>query len=114
VLEQGCRFIECLNRGEVGDVDATYIQISAAGRTRPHRHKKSRCFIFVVDGHAVMHLNGVARRVALNVFVLIEPGVVHSIEAPADEDAILFCLHSPAISADGGADVEYCDRAKSS
>lgn len=106
-LDNGCRFIDCLKPGELGDIDVTYITIPPGRRTRPHVHRKARCFIFVVDGRAIAHLGGRRRRVTMNDFVLVRPNVAHSFEA-LDEPVTLLTIHSPALcraSIDG--DIEY-------
>ncbi len=106
-LENGCRFVECLEPGVVGDVDATHVTVPAGRRTSPHRHRRSTCFIFVVDGKGVAHLDGRREPVALNDFVLVRPGIVHSFEA-GEEPLTLLTLHGPALANGGDADVEYC------
>lgn len=106
-LESGCRFVECLSAGAIGDVDATHITIAPGRRTQPHFHRRSRCFVFVVDGCGVAHLGGRRRRVALNDFVLIQPGVVHAFEA-LDEPLTLLAIHGPAlVRGDSGCDIEF-------
>jgi quercetin dioxygenase-like cupin family protein len=106
-LENGCRFVECLKKGEIGDLDATLITIPARRSTQPHRHARTRCFVFVVDGQGEARLNDDRRRVALNDFVLIEPGVTHQFRA-FEEAMTLLSIHSPGLSeADGDLDLEY-------
>jgi mannose-6-phosphate isomerase-like protein (cupin superfamily) len=105
-LENGCRFVECLNAGELGDLDATYISVPMGKSTRPHKHTRTRCFVFVVDGKGVVRTGSERRGVALNDFVLIPPGVVHSFEATV-EPMTLLSLHSPALNGNGDLDLEY-------
>ena len=111
-LDNGCRFVECLPPGPLGDVDVTHITVPANSRTAPHRHRKSTCFVFVVDGSGFVRLDGRRERVALNDFVLIEPRTVHAFEANG-EPLTLLSVHSPSLSADGDADIEYCREAGS-
>lgn len=107
-LENGCRFVECLHPGLLGDVDATYITIPPGERTVPHFHRRSRCFVFVVDGRVIAHVGRRRQRLTMNDFILILPRTTHSFEA-LDDPVTLFSLHSPAIGAgtpDG--DIEFC------
>lgn len=105
-LENGCRFIECLKAGELGELDATYITVPPKKSTQAHSHRYSRCFIFVVDGSAIAHLDGAKRRIAINDFLLIQPGVIHSIEA-LEEGATLFSMHSPPLASEEDVDLEF-------
>jgi mannose-6-phosphate isomerase-like protein (cupin superfamily) len=104
-LENGCRFVECLARGWIGDIDATYVTIPAGSATRPHLHRRACCFVFIVDGRAEAQLGVRRHRVAMNDFVLISPGVAHSFRA-LTEPVTLLSIHVPAL---GGAegDLEF-------
>lgn len=103
-LEDGCRFVNCLPPGILGNVDGTHITVPAGRRTRPHLHWHSTCFVFVVDGSGIARLNGDERRVALNDFIVIRPGTSHGFEA-GPEPLTLLSLHGPSL-ANGTEDID--------
>ncbi len=74
--------------------------IDAGGSTVRHWHRVSEEIYYIVEGSALMEIDGEERAVGVGDAVLIPPGAWHTITASADGPVRLLCCCSPPWSAE--------------
>jgi quercetin dioxygenase-like cupin family protein len=77
-------------------------RLPPGGALHPHRHEQHEAYL-VLDGTAVVTIDGVARTVGPGVAVFIEGNTVHSVQATGDSGA----RFAYVLAADSFEDVEY-------
>jgi mannose-6-phosphate isomerase-like protein (cupin superfamily) len=69
--------------------------LPAGGATVRHFHREAEEIYFILEGTAVMELDGATRPVGPGDAILIPPGAWHQITADADTPLRLLCACSP-------------------
>jgi len=92
----GVRFVPCLCKGELPNIDATYITIEKGKEIHLHNHRKTKCLVFVVEGHAMARFGRKKVKVIMNDFIFIPPHLTHGFKA-IDVPVTLFAVHTPSI-----------------
>ncbi|HEY9788100.1 MAG TPA: cupin domain-containing protein [Candidatus Obscuribacterales bacterium] len=63
-----------------------------ARHKEPHFHKKITEFMFVVEGHGLIKLNGASEEIRAGNWIRIEPGVEHGLVNESFEDLVAVCI----------------------
>ncbi len=74
--------------------------LPAAGRTERHHHKVSEEMYYLLEGEALMEIDGEERRVTAGDAILIPVGAWHQITNTGDADLRFLCTCSPPWTAE--------------
>ena len=92
--------LTALSNAPVANHSLAEATIPAGDATVRHHHRVSEEMYYLVEGSAVMEIDGESREVATGDAILIPPGAWHQITASADAPVRLLCTCSPAWSAE--------------
>lgn len=67
-----------------------------ARRKKPHYHKKTTEFIYVVEGEGFIEFDRIRRLAKPGDWIMIEPGSEHALINESPEDMVVVCICSPA------------------
>ncbi|MGD9571172.1 MAG: cupin domain-containing protein [Thermoleophilia bacterium] len=89
-----------LSNAPVANQSLAEATIDAGGSTVRHWHRVAEEIYYIVEGSALMEIDGEEREVGVGDTILIPPGAWHAITASADGPVRLLCCCSPPWSAE--------------
>lgn len=81
-----------------------WISNDPSRRKQPHYHKKTKEFVFVVDGKGFIEIDRVRQPIKPGDWIQIDPETEHSLINESPEDMVVVCTCSPAFQME---DVHY-------
>ncbi len=92
----GATITRLLSAKQLQTVGFDHVKISKGSALEPHTHTSSESFIYIVEGTAVVILDGKHLRVKAGDTIYIPAGISHGFSTP-DEAVVLLSVQSPPI-----------------
>lgn len=106
----GATITRLLSREKLPSVGCDRVKISQGSSLKPHIHEASESFIYILDGTAVVTLDGKDYPVKVGDTIYIPSGVSHGFSTPT-EDVVLLSVQSPPIyPEDSSPDIQFSRR----
>jgi quercetin dioxygenase-like cupin family protein len=103
----GAAITRLLPREQLPTVGFDHVRISKGSSLQPHIHEASESFIYILEGTAVVTLDGKNYLVGAGDTIYIPPGVSHGFSTPG-EDVVLLSVQSPPIyPEDSAPDIRF-------
>jgi quercetin dioxygenase-like cupin family protein len=103
----GATITRLLSQKQLPYVGFDYVRISQGNSLQPHIHEASESFIYIIEGTAVVTLEGENYLVGAGDTIYIPQGVSHGFSTP-NEDVVLLSVQSPPIYPDDTApDIKF-------
>jgi mannose-6-phosphate isomerase-like protein (cupin superfamily) len=92
----GATITRLLSQEHLPDVGFDHVKISQGSSLQPHIHEACESFIYILEGTAVVTLDGKNYLVGAGDTIYIPHGVSHGFSTP-NEDVVLLSVQSPPI-----------------
>jgi quercetin dioxygenase-like cupin family protein len=103
----GATITRLLSRERLPTVGCDHVRISKGAALEPHIHEVAASFIYILEGTAVVTLDGENYPAGAGDTIYIPPGVSHGFSTP-DEDVVLLSVQSPPIyPEDHAPDIQF-------
>ncbi|MBD0265636.1 MAG: cupin domain-containing protein [Tolypothrix sp. Co-bin9] len=103
----GATITRLLDREKLPHVGFDYVKICKGSSLNPHIHSASESFIYILQGTAVVTLDGKPYLVGVGDTIYIPPSASHGFSTPK-EDVVLLSVQSPPIyPEDSAPDIKF-------
>jgi mannose-6-phosphate isomerase-like protein (cupin superfamily) len=92
----GAAITRLLSRERLSTVGFDHVRIPQGSALEPHIHQHSASFLYILEGTAVVILDGQQYQARAGDTIYIPPGVSHGFRTP-DEAVVLLSVQSPPI-----------------
>jgi quercetin dioxygenase-like cupin family protein len=107
----GAAITRLLSRERLSTVGFDHVRIPKGSALEPHIHEVSESFIYILEGAAVVILDGENYPVGTGDTIYIPRGVSHGFSTP-DEEVVLLSVQSPPIyPEDSAPDINFSTHA---
>lgn len=103
----GATITRLLDLSKLPHVGFDHVKICKGSSLKPHIHSASESFIYILEGTAVVTLDGKTYPVGVGDTIYIPPGASHGFSTPK-EDVVLLSVQSPPIyPEDSAPDIKF-------
>ncbi|BAY13599.1 cupin domain-containing protein [Calothrix sp. NIES-2098] len=92
----GATITRLLSQQQLPYVGFDHVRIARGSSLQPHIHEASESFIYIIEGSAIVTLEGEDYLVGVGDTIYIPQGISHGFSTP-NEDVVLLSVQSPAI-----------------
>lgn len=103
----GSEVTRLLSRDQLPGIGFDYVRLNKGSELKPHTHEASEAFVYVLEGRAVITLDGKDYSIAAGDTVYVPAGTSHGFGTP-DQDVVFLSVQSPPIYPEAQApDIQF-------